>query len=224
MAVQFSDAVRAAIDETLRIHQEHAIRLGDICIVWAVIDSQIDDLLALMLRLDPAQVACIATSADRVASRCQMLIKLAVIEPLDPDWRAWLTGLLNRTQGELADLRNRYVHDRWFLRSGRIVRTDKRATVAKAQSRQPAALQFNREHVTDPSEMSRLLWCLEAMSFALAVAGDDLQRGRETGQPVTPDPIWLPAAQPRARVRTDEERAEAARQGQTLSLLVVDPA
>jgi hypothetical protein len=182
--------------EAIRTLDKHSRKLGHICIAWAALDKSIDDMFPLLLGCSEAHAACIL--AEKIGTRCEQLKKLLHLSNLDHDWTEWACALLARASGELAPLRNRYVHDLWQIQP-KPVRLDRRAKIRKPQSHQKAEFAFNTEYPTGYKELERLSTCISTVSTALGVATESLQRWRAEGLPPALDPQWSPACKPNAQ-------------------------
>ena len=195
-------------------YEKHVRSIGSLCITWAVLDSNLDDLFEPLIQCSDAQVASIVTNVDTVAGRCDILRRLITIEAPSPEYREYLIAVLNRISGELAPLRNRYIHDNWSISHEQVVKIDKRAKITKPQSRQAELLLFNTEEVTPTEQVDKLTDKVRLLMVLLYWAAYDLRHWRRTGQPLKPDPQYLPASQPNARWSNAVERAEALRLGE----------
>lgn len=151
------------------IFEAHCLALGRLCVAWATIDRQLNDLLGAMIGCSPAVTACITTGTDSVTARCEILGRLAHEDPVSEDWPQLFAKLLKRV-GEQAGKRNRYVHDFWGLSKGTLVRMDRRAFAKKPQSRQPMKIVFDTEHVTPPDEVDQLTEEIGKTAFMLHAA------------------------------------------------------
>jgi hypothetical protein len=116
------------------ISDTHCLALGRLCVAWAFVDRQLNDLIQYMIGCSDASAASIATVADGTASRCNLIKLLNHERPISEGWTAALHKLISEIQ-EVAQVRNRYVHDRWELTDDSIVRIDRRAAARKGQSR-----------------------------------------------------------------------------------------
>ena len=153
----------------------HYTALGRLCVAWAVLDRQLNDLLAILLGCSSAAAACIASSNDAVAPRCEMMRKLVYEKPRDVEWIGLFVNLMNLISQDLASKRNRFVHDYWSFTEGTLKRLDRRANISRAQSRTPIALAWDTEHVTAPDEVDLLRGRIEDASFRLHCAQRDLE-------------------------------------------------
>lgn len=211
-----------AVEAMWKKQDRHALSIGNLCMTWAALDRILDDLFEPLLQCSSAQVASIITNLENVSARCDILKRLLVNEAPSEAYREWLTALLDRVSGELSPLRNRYVHDHWTVNNLEIVRTDKRAQIGKAQSRQPLTLRFDTRHVTDPKDVDNLTHRITLVLAMLAFAENDLRIWRHRGQPLEPHPEYIAASKPRARYTTRQEDEEAARQGRPPSPFAFD--
>jgi hypothetical protein len=107
---------------------------------------------------------------------------------------------LNRTGGELAALRNRYIHDSWTIVGSLMTRVDKRAKLEKPQSHRRKALRFKTRHDTTNTDLERLTERVHTVAIALQVATKSLRLWRSEGRRPRVWKQWLPASKPNARM------------------------
>lgn len=194
------DRVVATIERataTLERHHKQMTAVGGLAMAWAGLDATVDELFEPLLGCSEAQVACIRV--ENIGTRCDMLKKLLHVEPLAPSFTDWVTALLQRASGELAALRNRYIHDAWTVNHKAAVRTEHRAALLKPQSRQRRKLAYKTTHVTAPEEIKRVSECVGTVSMALKAAAQLLKRWRSGGPRPRVPRQWLPASKPTAR-------------------------
>jgi hypothetical protein len=203
MGVRFTDP--EVFGETLRrakalidASSDHAKALGELCIAYSALDWTLTLLYVPLLQCSEAQAVCIAD--ENISRRCASAKKLLHLEDdLPQDWLDWAVALLGRADGELGGLRNRLIHDSYHINETRTVRIDRRAKMAKPQSRKKTAITYNTEHAAPLTEIERVDRCVGTVSWALLAATQNLAAWRLTGQPPVLDPQWLPACKPRAR-------------------------
>ena len=195
-------------------YDKHAHSIGQLCITWAILDSEVDSLFAPLLECSEAQVASIVTNVDTLGTRCDILKRLITHAAPSPEYRKCIVGILNRVSGELAPLRNRYVHDKWSITHEEIVKIDKRAKIGKPQSRADEVLSFNTEEVTPTELVDKLTSRVRLVFSALHWIAYDLRHWRRTGQPLEPHQQYIEASKPNARWLTRQEHEEALRLGQ----------
>jgi hypothetical protein len=157
-----------------------------------------------------------------VAPRCEIIKRLLMIEAPSVEWRECCNSLLQRVSGEVAPLRNRYVHDHWSLEPEGLVRTDKRGKIGRPQSHQPEAFLFNTEHVTDPLILERFNAKVQMVMTGLAFAELDLAEWRKRGLPIKPSPILLEASTPNSRYLTPREHHSSPQRKTSPTGLVFD--
>jgi hypothetical protein len=156
-------------------YEAHCMALGNLCVVWATIDRQLNDLMAALIGCSPAATACIASAADTVGARCNIMRNLVHEDPINEEWAKLFVKMLTSISGDLAARRNRFVHDYWGFTEGTIVRLDRRATAKRQQSRAPIKLIYDTEHVTPPGAVAALSKEISQMSFILHSALRDVQ-------------------------------------------------
>ncbi len=159
------------------IFEAHCLALGRLCVAWATVDRQLNDLLSALIGCSPAATACITTTVDGVAARCDIMGRLAYENPVSDEWPSLFVRLLTNVN-VLAGKRNRYVHDFWGYTRGTLVRMDRRAFAKRPQSRQPVQLTYDAEHVTPPGEVDRLTEEIGKTAFILHAALRDLKDWR----------------------------------------------
>jgi hypothetical protein len=189
---------------------------------WAVLDSYVDNVLEPLLECSEAQVACIVTNIDNISGRCEVIKRLLTHSAPSPEYRKWLIAVLTRVSGELAPLRNRYVHDNWSISHEQVVKIDKRAKIGKPQARKDEVLLFDTEEVTPTELVDKLRNKVTLVFMMLYWAAYDLRHWRRTGEPLKPHEQYIEASKPNARWRTLQETAEARRQGPPPSEYVFD--
>jgi hypothetical protein len=204
------------------MHDRHALQLGRLCISWSILDSYLDKIIAALIPASPDRVSAITTSASDTSQRCEMIKRLIVIENPGAAWRDWLIALINRVAAELSPTRNRYIHDNWHIKDLKLIRTDRRGKVGRPQAREDVQFTYDIEHVTDPSDVEKLISKTNLVWAMLAFAEYDLRHWRRKGQPLEPLPQHIPASKPSARYQTPREVEEARRQGLPTSGLVFD--
>ena len=157
----------------------HCLALGRLCVAWAVINRQLNDLLGALTRATPAAVACITSSIDAVGSRCEMVRKLGYEDPISPEWAQLLDKTTIHIAQELAPRCNRYVHDYWCVDEGALRAPDRRARVRRAQSRQPIDLTFDVDQVTPTDAVDQLRTEVGQATFMPHAALRDAQMWRQ---------------------------------------------
>jgi hypothetical protein len=202
--------------------EAHAMSLGRLCIAWAVLDRTVDGIFKPMLNCSDAQVASIVTNIENISSRCDILKRLITDSKVPRAYAEWVIALLHRVSGELAPLRNRYVHDSWDITHEEVTKIDKRAKITKAQSRQPDQLLFDTKDVTPTTEVDKLIAKVTLVMAMLSFARFDLAHWQQTKLPIEPHPPYIEASKPRARYRMLQEHVEATRQGPLTSDYVYD--
>lgn len=170
------------------IINEHALALGQLCIYWATLDQAI---LELISEFSGSKVLATAMAAPDTSSRCEQLRKLAYTNGPDGPWRESLITVINKTQGELAETRNRYIHDDWDLSKSGMIRIDRRPKLNRPKARAPIQLTADTRSVV-PVERVRFVGerVVETM-LAFTWFGIDLRRWKKEGQPTEPPPQAL---------------------------------
>lgn len=171
--------------------------IGNLSIDWAHLDRKLDELFQPLLNCTAEEVACILV--ENIDARCSQLKRLITVAKPPRDWRDWIFAVLNRAANEIGPKRNRLLHDTWDFRDNTAARTDKRAKIKQAQSRQEETLSFDTKHPVSAEEIELLTSCVFTVSMALDAAKLDLVQWREEGRFPEFDPQWIPAGKPTAR-------------------------
>jgi hypothetical protein len=95
--------------------EHHATALGYVCMTYANLEANINHLIQDLLQCSQeARRAIVDAAGATIRNRCQLVLKLARIHAPSDQWFEDLTDLLKRVEGDLAEDRNRLVHDRWL--------------------------------------------------------------------------------------------------------------
>jgi len=168
--------------------EEHALALGLLCIYWASLDNALANLLNTYLGSDDVGAA---VTAPDTSTRCEQIRKLAHVTGPDGEWRDCLLRILRMIQKELAETRNRYIHDGWTISEAGMVRIDRRPKLQKPQARQPVQLVTESASVV-PAEWVQLLTqrVIDTM-VAIAFMAIDVRRWRDGESSLKPTPLAL---------------------------------
>lgn len=191
MVVQYSDGARAAIDATLKNYESYSRAIGSLCIEFAELDRTIDRLFPLLLGCSEVQTACIVT--DNIGAKCDSLARLVRVEAFESGWTEWLCDLLKRAGEELAQRRNRIVHDSWKFRPDGGIRVMRRAKTAIAGAGQAKTVEYNTEHRVTIDEIERLQGRVTTVILALEAAVRILDAWRTEGLHPSVPAQWIPA-------------------------------
>lgn len=176
---------------------EHALALGKLCIWWSTMDRTLADVVGLYLGVDETLTSC-ALPAE-TSTRCEMIRRLAFATGPDGEWRECMVRLVNRVQTEMAEQRNRYVHDDWSVSDAGMVRIDRRAKIKRPQSRKPPELVIEVERVVPVEWVQDLTEQVVDMMVALTIMGQDLTVWRKTKQTRPPAPLAVQASNYRSQ-------------------------
>jgi len=176
-------------DGTLTPFAAHMIALGRLCVTWSYMERLLNETLPPLLGCSDAQAAVIATEMSGTSTICNMLKTLAYADAPSPEWRDSFEKVLNQISGELAPIRNRYVHDYWTLSEGSIERLDQRAKLQKPQAFKDKGLHFNSWHTAKPGEIDDLSAKAAIFIMILYAARSDLIKWRQLGK--TPERLLL---------------------------------
>lgn len=166
--------------------EAHCLSLGRLCVAWAVVDRQLNDLIAAFTKASPASIACITSSIDAVGTRCEMLRKLGFEDPISEEWASEFERTMWHLSQTIAPKRNRYVHDYWFLSEGTLKRLERRARAKKAQSRKPNELSFDTESIMPVDAVDQLTSEVGQMVFLLHAALRDIRTWRQSRRRTEP--------------------------------------
>lgn len=135
--------------------EHHATALGYVCFTYANLEATINDLVEALLSCgQDARRAVVDATGNSIETRCNLILKLASIDPPSCQWFDDLEALLTRVRSELAPERNRLIHDVWMphIDAGKVTlrQWDQRAFLKAAQSREP-------KKIAPPAEPERSL-------------------------------------------------------------------
>lgn len=170
------------------VMEDHALALGTLCIYWATLDNALAHLLGSYLNSDEIASAVVASD---ISTRCEQIRKLAHVTGPDGEWRDCLVRILNMIQGEMAEARNRYIHDDWSVSEAGMVRIDRRPKLKKRQSREPITLVTETASVVPSDWVYQLVSRVVDAMLAVTFMGIDVRRWRKDGQPLKPPPQCL---------------------------------
>jgi hypothetical protein len=175
-------------DERFDLIEEHAQALGMLTIYWATLDSALTNLLAAFLNSHPQ---ALAVRGPDISTLCEQVRRIAHTSGPDGQWRACLIRILNMVQGELAETRNRYIHDDWEASEEGITRIDRRAKLQKPQSHQPVQLISDFRTVVPVEWVNLLTGRVVQTMEAVALMTISLRLWRLKGQSAGPPPLAL---------------------------------
>lgn len=164
---------------------DHCLALGKLCVAWAFIDRQMNDLVQAMLGCSQAAAASVSTIADSVAARTKIIRLLNAERPISVLWTDAFDTLLKELD-RASQTRNRFIHDRWELTPAGLVRIDRRASARRSQSRKPVVLDFDTEHATPPEAVEALTATIGKIAFGLHCALRDQEDWRRASLLASP--------------------------------------
>jgi hypothetical protein len=179
---------------------DYALALGQLSMGWAALDHTLQETFQWILGTDVETAAIMASGLDSIESRATPIKKLLVHHNFESDQIDFINKLLNRVVNEIGPLRNRHIHDRWWLTEGGMKRVDRRATVKKPQSRQRPSLDFNSEKTVNLSEIEQLTEYIYTIEIALWHLNIQLHIWRNKGWPPRYDKRWYPACKEKTRL------------------------
>jgi hypothetical protein len=149
-------------DFELGLISEYAEAVGLLTIYWATLENSLVHAIQNLLQTDDMTAACIGASADKAATRAQLIQRLVLRPGESPSdqWRDVMLGLCDQVSNSLAKRRNRLIHDDWELDSDVINRRDPTIRIrqpaageAKALVKNPAA----PSHIPEIRELTELV-------------------------------------------------------------------
>lgn len=146
-------SVSSIIDEA----EKHFAAIGKLCASWALLDRELNRLLAVMLNCDAKQIAAIATQVDNVAARCRLIRHLIYTIPGQKWWRDDFEKVLTIIEQKISAKRNRYVHDSWTVDDEKMwVKTDRRSKLETVQKINSKILTFDDKQKVARDEIGQL--------------------------------------------------------------------
>lgn len=129
------------VEDIPKAINEHARAIGYVCILWAAMESRIDQLLAALTPIDHDKIGEIFSANVDLREKLEIIKSAAFVRKPNDAWFKAVEELANKVDNSLRSERNRYVHDAWLDKAGEIVRRTKQTTIKKPQA-------FKRELVT----------------------------------------------------------------------------
>jgi hypothetical protein len=118
--------------------EHHATALGYVCFTYSSLELAINQYVETLLPCShDARRAIVDASGVTLATRCELVLKLASLRDPPAIWFCDLEALLKRVRDELAPERNRLIHDVWLSGGGDIKQWDQRAFLRRAQAGEP---------------------------------------------------------------------------------------
>ena len=171
----------------MKIMEEHGLAVGMLCMFWAQLDHTIVVLIERLLGLDEVTTACITSSARDTSHRCEIARRLVFLKAPNDDWRDCLTGILNRVQNELANKRNRYVHDDWTIENAELIQFERQVKILKPQSREALKLIHSTPRTASTLEINNLSGLVIEMLIHIIFLGQGFETWSKTGQQPIPN-------------------------------------
>lgn len=179
---------------------DYAFALGKLCMAWSALDHDLQETFQWLVGTDDETASIITTGLERLEARATPIRKLVVSQKFQPDLADFICSLMSRITNEIGPERNRLIHDRWWLESGGMAKVDRRAAIKKAQSHQPASLQFNTSKVIQVSDIDRLTEYTKTVQEALWHLNIRLGLWRTHSVRPRLETGWLPASLPKTRL------------------------
>lgn len=130
-------------------------KLGEVSMVWAMIDRRLDSILTDMLDISHAEAAVLMTGVFP-ARKCKMISGLITISCPSREWGDKVTSLLNEISNKFGEERNRIVHDIWRFEKDKISRINATAKAEKTPH-QGKRLVFDRSYDVTIKDLEN--WC-----------------------------------------------------------------
>lgn len=125
---------------------------------YVMLDNQLTTLLMVMLNTNNLAALCIADGVPDVSKRCDLLKKLAFLDPVTEKWRDALSMLLDRISGVIAPARNRYIHDPWhYVNELGWVQLHFKSQILKPQAGEPKKLTHAKMNARTQADMNSLI-------------------------------------------------------------------
>lgn len=196
---------------------EHHLALGVVCREWASLEQDVGWALAMLLKTESIATPMILRPVD-VRDQLASIKIGALFSSLSKRWTESVVDTANYIDNDLRPLRNRYVHDHWFVDVDGVTvyRLEISLTLRRPQSREAlnlyakAPTEVPIEHMWILANEMRLharylaALCQMAHKFGEQMTRQPRRpprRLRETG-PQKPPPQRGSAATPRARPRS----------------------
>lgn len=130
-------------------------KLGEVSMIWAMIDRRLDMLITDILDISHAEAAAVV-SGMLPARKCTILLRLIAIDSPGDEWRAEISDLLNDVSGKFGEERNRLVHDSWRFEQDVIQRVDSTAKLEKV-AHKGKVLVFDKTYDVTIEDLKK--WC-----------------------------------------------------------------
>ena len=88
--------------------------IGQVASGWAYVEHILDGIIWELVGVEPSYGACITAQVMGIGNRCRILLALAELKHLDKSIVDRITELMRRSY-DTGELRNRIVHNPWFL-------------------------------------------------------------------------------------------------------------
>jgi hypothetical protein len=129
-------------------------KVGEVCMIWAALDYQIDCITADLLDVAPIQATVIGADRD-FSKKCTLVKRLITLGSPGEEWFDEMDDLLTELASKLSPLRNRFIHDMWSFNVENIARIERTVTTKRPQSRQPKTLVADQEFPISLDDMER---------------------------------------------------------------------
>lgn len=114
--------------------EDYATAIGYICILWAEIESEIDDLLRILTPFPDHKISASYAANIDIRGKIQILLAVGFMKQRSKEWFDLLQRVLNIIDNELRSERNRNVHDAWIKHRGEVLRHTKKTEFKKPQA------------------------------------------------------------------------------------------
>lgn len=185
---------------------EHVEALGYLCVFFAALEVQVNDLIGQMTKLEGDTLGCVTNQTD-------FLKKLKVAEGLGfiakpcDQWFDDLHIALRAVENKIMPRRNRFVHDRWTVGDEGAIRRYFRTRITSPSSKKPREISTSETFPTTAEEIWLLFDELIHLCGAFDILADDLKHGRKSSSLPQSLREQLSERQTPPRAKTEKARA-----------------
>jgi hypothetical protein len=205
------------------IVDDYAFALGELCMVWSSLDHTLDEVFEALVGCEREMTTILTGNMDRLEARAILIEKMLVHFQIECELSAFVTGLMHRITKEISPLRNRYVHDRWYLAKGGMSKNDKRSRIQRSQAFHQKSITFDETELVRSSEINRLSENINTITSALHYVIIKLRVWQTSGLLLAHDTKWNPACKPRTRLHLPPPHLPKSREYPQESDFVTDP-
>ncbi len=161
----------------------HAHAIGLVCITWNNLENSLNVALAVFSGLAGQKTAAAILNNADMRDKWKMHDAVGILVKPSDEWYDRLKEVINRSDNELRNERNRMVHDQWSEAQTEIIRRTSMAKIVREQARQFALKTHDSRTVTE-DDIWHLVIAIVAQSGYLAeLVVEYLNSQIETGEP-----------------------------------------